>query len=183
MIFGANCSPFLLNSVLRYHIAKYEETGPQIAAKLAMSFYADDLVCGAQDTDGCRKLFNSAKEHMKKAGLNLRKWKTSDHALAKEFDNEENLSEGYSVSATVETYAKENFGSEAGGGKAKVLGLLWDTEKYNLEFDFAKLTNLDTKAKATKRTILSMTAKLFHPLGLVSPIIVGLRFFFRNSVL
>ena len=180
LIFGANCSPFLLNAVLRYHIAKYEEIDPQIAAKLAMSFYVDDLVCGAHDIEGCRKLYSSAKEHMKKAGFNLRKWKTSDHTLAKELDNDENLLEGNSVSATEETYAKETLGSEAGGGKTKVLGLLWDMENDNLEFDFAKVTILDAKTKVTKRTILSTIAKLFDPLGLVSPIIVGLKILFQK---
>ena len=58
--------------MLKYHIARYEETDPQIAAKLAMSFYVDDLVCGTQDIEGCRKLYNSAKEYMKKAGFNFR---------------------------------------------------------------------------------------------------------------
>ena len=53
-------------------------------------------------------------------------------------------------------------------------------EKDNLEFDFAKSTNLVTKAKVTKRTILSIIAKLFDPLGLVSPIIVGLKIPFQK---
>ena len=61
LIFGANCSPFLLNAVLRYHIAKYEVVDPQVATKLTTSFYVDDLVSGSLDTEGGRKLFLSAK--------------------------------------------------------------------------------------------------------------------------
>ena len=166
--------------MLRYRIARYEETDPQIAAKLAMSFYVADLVCGTQDIEGCRKLYNSAKEYMKKAGFNFRKWKSSDHTLAKELDNEESFSEGHSVSATEETYAKETLGSEAGVGKTKFLGLFWEMEKDYLEFDFAKVANLDTKTKITKRTILSIIAELFDPLGLVSPLIVGSKILFQK---
>ena len=166
--------------MLRYHIAKYEETDPQIAAKLAMSFYVDDLVCGAHDIEGCRKLYSSAKEHMKKAVFNLRRCKTSDHTLGKELDNNENLPEGNFVSATEETYAKETLGSEAGSGKTKVLGLLWDMENDNLEFDFAKVTVLDAKTKVTKITTLSTIAKPFDSLGLVSPMIVGLKILFQK---
>ena len=39
-------------------------------------------------------------------------------------------------------------------------------EKDNLEFDFAKVINLDRKTVVTKRTILRIIAKLFNPLGL-----------------
>ena len=97
-----------LNACLRVGppLAKYVETDPQIAARLAMNFHVDDPVCGAQDINGCRTPYSSDKEHMKKVGFKLRKRKPSDHTLAKELDNEENLSEGHSVSATEETYAK-----------------------------------------------------------------------------
>ena len=51
---------------------------------------------------------------------------------------------------------------------------------HNLEFDFAKVTILDTKTKVTKRTILITLAKRFDPLGLVSPIILGLKILFQK---
>ena len=53
-------------------------------------------------------------------------------------------------------------------------------EEDNLEFDLAKVTNLDTKTKVTKRTILSIMTKLFDPLGLVRLIIMGLKILFQK---
>ena len=123
--------------MLRCHIAKYDEID-QIA-----------------DIEGCRKQYSSAKEHMKKDRFNLRKWKTPDHTFAKELDIDGNLPEGNSVSATEENNSKENIGSKPWGGKAKVLDLLWEMENDKLEFDFAKVKLLDTKTKATEKTILS----------------------------
>ena len=140
LIFGANCSPFLLNTVLRYHIAKYIDNDPQIASKLAMSFYVDDLVCGTSDIESGKKLYNSAKEHMRTAGFNLRKWKTPDPTLAKEFEKCENLSGVNPAPTSEDTYAKETLGAEAEIGKTKVLAIAWDMEKDNLEFDFSKVT-------------------------------------------
>ena len=126
LMFGANCSPFLLNAVLRYHIAYYEVVDPQVATKLTTSFYVDDLVSGSLDTEGDRKLFLSAKEHMKAAGLNLRKWKTLDPILAKEFEEENIITASQNVSPTEETYAKETLGSEEGHDSTKVLGISWN---------------------------------------------------------
>ncbi|XP_065063053.1 uncharacterized protein LOC135689669 isoform X2 [Rhopilema esculentum] len=63
-----------------------------------------------------------AKEHMKAAGLNLRKWKTSDPILAKEFEEEKIITASQNVSPTEETYAKETLGSEEGHDSTKVLG-------------------------------------------------------------
>ena len=180
MIFGGNCSPFLLNAVLRYHIAKYKDNDPQIAAKLAINFYADDLVCGTSDIENGKKLYNSAKEHMRTAGFNLRKWKTSDPTLAKEFEKCENLSGVNPAPTSEDTYAKETLFAEAEIGKTKALGIAWDMEKDNLEFDFSKVTTLGTQTKITKRTVLSVIAKLFGPLGLVSPIIVCLKILFQE---
>ena len=180
LIFGANCSPFLLNAVLRYHIAKYEVVDPQIATRLATSFYVDDLVSGSSDTEGGRKLFLSAKEHMKAAGLNLRKWKTSDPVLAKEFEEEKIITASQNVSPTEETYAKETLGSEEGHDSTKVLGISWNIGSDDFTFDFRKFINIDEDVKVTKRTILSIIAKLFDPLGLVSPVIVGLKILFQE---
>ena len=45
VVFGVNCSPFLLNAVLRYHLSTYKEEDPEFSATLSKSFYVDYLLC------------------------------------------------------------------------------------------------------------------------------------------
>ena len=130
--------------------------------------------------DASAKEGRSAKEHMKAAGLNLRKWKTSDPVLAKEFEEEKIITASQDVSPTEETYAKETLGSEEGHDSTKVLGISWNIGSDDFTFDFRKFINIDEDVKVTKRTILSIIAKLFDPLGLVSPVIVGLKILFQE---
>eukprot|EP00112_Aurelia_sp_Birch-Aquarium-sp1_P020619 Seg5359.1 transcript_id=Seg5359.1/GoldUCD/mRNA.D3Y31 product="hypothetical protein" protein_id=Seg5359.1/GoldUCD/D3Y31 len=69
------------------------------------------------------------------------------------------------------SYTKEtlNAGQEPEKGKTKVLGLIWDVNKDDLEIDLTKMSNEDSN-KVTKRSLLSSLAKVFDPLGLVSPV-------------
>lgn len=127
-----------------------------------------------------RELFETAKEHMSTGGFNLRKWKTNSPILQEEFDNGETLLQQENVATNEETYVKDMLGSETQVGKTKVLGITWDRFNDNLEFDLSKLKNLEQNVKATKRNIPSTIAKLFDPLGLISPVVVGLKILFQE---
>ena len=48
VVFGVNCSPFLLNGTLRTHLQKYEHDDPEFVAKILRSLYVDDLVSGGK---------------------------------------------------------------------------------------------------------------------------------------
>ena len=43
VIFGANCSQYLLNSVIRFHASKYKNVDKEFSGKVAKSFYVDDF--------------------------------------------------------------------------------------------------------------------------------------------
>ena len=68
------------------------------------------------------------------------------------------------------------------GGKTKVLGIPWDTERDTIEFDMRKVGNTPTKV-VTKRGILSTLAAVFDPLGLISPIAVAAKVLFQELCL
>ena len=72
------------------------------------------------------------------------------------------------------------FGRECSDSKTKVLGLTWDMVADKFDFDLTKVCNDEPGTIITKRSILSMIAKLFDPLGLVSPIIVGAKVLFQE---
>ena len=184
VVFGVNCSPFLLNAVLRYHLSKYAEKDPDFATKMSNSFYVDDLVSGATDVESGLQLYEKARLRMKEGGFNLRKWRTNDLGLESEIERREGQKTTTSdsdLSANDETYAKETLGKEDNKqGKTKVLGTAWDIGTDRFEFDLTKFGAEGENDVITKRTILSMLAKLFDPLGLVSPIIVSAKVLFQE---
>ena len=174
VVFGVNCSPFLLNGVVRYHISTYRKKDPEFSVSLSRSFYVDDLVLGCKDVYEGKVLYEKCKDRMKEGGFNLRKWKTNDQSHADEFkDNTENIKLGVCE-------LKEMLGAESSDSKAKVLGLTWNMVADDFEFDLTKVSNNESVAVITKCSILSMIAKLFDPLGLVSPIIVSAKVLFQD---
>ena len=62
MVFGVNCSPFLLNAVLRYHLNEYAEEDPEFTAKMSNCFYVDALVSGAIHVESGIQLYEKAKK-------------------------------------------------------------------------------------------------------------------------
>lgn len=74
VVFGVSSSPFLLNVTIRHHLDKYESSHPDLVKKLWKSLYVDDMACGALDEEQAHQLFVTAKEILKQAGFNLRKF-------------------------------------------------------------------------------------------------------------
>ena len=73
LIFGLNCSPFLLNATLRYHLSKFAQEDTEFVKQLSSDFYVDDLVSGAKNTDAAFLLYKKAKQRMASGGFRLRK--------------------------------------------------------------------------------------------------------------
>ena len=67
--------------------------------------------------------------------------------------------------------------------QVKVLGMRWDCETDNLPFDFESLVEFGYSLKPTKRNLLRLTAKIFDPLGLLSPATFILKVLFQKVCL
>ena len=57
----------------------------------------------------------------------------------------------------------------------KTLGIFWNTATEEISFDFTELIKSANKMQATKRSLLQLTAKLFDPLGLLSPFTITMK--------
>ena len=80
-----------------------------------------------------------------------------------------------------ETYAQEKLNIVDGQGKTKVLGLVWEEETDNLEIVLDSIGTIRGERDCvTKRSVLSSLAKLFDPLGLVSPVSTIAKSFFQE---
>ena len=152
VVFGVHSSPFLLNAVLQHHVKTYQEQDPDFASKRLHSFYVDDLVSGCENTEKALDLYEKAKERMLEGGFKLRKWKTNDEELSKEIQKRESEEKEGKSSQEDISYAKETLGSTKDlVGKTKVLGIAWDSQKDELEFNLSKMVSESNKERPTKR--------------------------------
>lgn len=178
VVFGVNSSPFILNAVLRHHIQTFQEIDTRFAKKLIDGFYVDDLVTGCSNPQEAIALYEKAKERMQVGGFKLRKLKSNDRVVRKKFQEVENFKREEEFEER--SLAKETLGlADETGEKTKVLGIVLDTEKDNLEFELGKMLKVRGKVP-TKRGILSTLASLFDPLGILSPVAVIAKVLFQD---
>ena len=78
--FGLRPSPSILGSTVRKHLENYRESHPDIV-EILKELYVDDLSSGADTTEKALEIYVGAKEIMKQAGLNLRKWNSNSKEL------------------------------------------------------------------------------------------------------
>ena len=153
-IFGLGCSPFLLGGVIEQHLAGWIDKRPESVAEISRSLYVDDLISGASDVGKCQDLKSDATEVFTDASFELHKWHSNAPKLEDQCANPENSEDT--------TYAKEQLGSTT--GECKLLGLAWNKTEDTLSVVFP-----DEKVKPTKREVLGKLARVYDPLGLVSP--------------
>ena len=181
VVFGLNASPFLLNGTIRHHLATFAEVDPEFVRKMIEGFYVDDLVSGDSTTDKAYDLYSRAKVRMAEGGFKLRKWKTNDEVLRGLIARDENHeTANESVTNEEETYAKLTLGSETNKSCPKVLGLPWDCENDLICFSFEKIVEKAQEIRPTKRSLLSLLASMFDPLGIISPVIVCIKMLFQE---
>ena len=123
VVFGVNCSPFLLNATLQYHLDTFAEIDPMFVRIMKRSFYVDDLVTGDKTTQAASEMHDKAKERLALGGFKLRREKVQQCELrdvAKLNDK---------TKSADESYAKEMLGRKEGSRNEKVLGLTWDCNK------------------------------------------------------
>ena len=79
-----------------------------------------------------------------------------------------------------ETYAKSKLEAQGGAKGERVLGLAWDCETDTLKFSFKQVIERARDLEVTKRNVLSLLASLFDPLGIISPVTVGMKALFQE---
>ena len=166
-LFGLAPSPFLLGGVIQQHLeTSCRPAHPECVAEIEQSLYVDDLINGGQTIQEARHIKNSAIEIFAKAGFELHKW----HSNVAELESVE-----VPPCATGETYAKQQLGVPQ-GGECGLLGLAWDKRRDTIGVTFPA-----ESAQPTKRGILGKVAKIYDPLGLVSPLTLGGKLLYRDA--
>jgi len=78
-----------------------------------------------------------------------------------------------------ESYTKSTTGYCDDTEYMKLLGINWDSDQDEFLFNFSELTQYAKLLPPSKRSLLKFTAKIFDPLGLLSPLVIRLKLLFR----
>ncbi|XP_071576350.1 uncharacterized protein [Temnothorax nylanderi] len=152
VVFGLTCSPFLAIACLLKLAAEGKASYPLAAAILEESVYVDDVVASVDSEEEARELQQQLQALLGAAGFELRKWASSHPSILA------NLSpELCSRSLLSFESPEEQF--------LKVLGLRWYPQTDDFGFQVHPLDR-----DCTKRTIRSELARIFDPLGFLTPL-------------
>ncbi|CAG7838558.1 unnamed protein product [Allacma fusca] len=153
--YGTASAPAQAVLVLQTIAEKNKESHPLAHKSILRDFYMDDCMTGASTLVEALELQKQLMSVLKSTNLILRKWSSSESAVLaavpEEF-RETQLPLSFNYDETVKT-----------------LGMYWSPLADDFRFTFQ--SRADT-VKVTKRTVLSEIAKLFDPLGLMSPVTI-----------
>lgn len=150
--FGVNCAPYLANRVVKAIVEEHKDEYPKAVEPLSHEIYVDDVFFGADTREEAREIRQQVEQMLERGCLELRKWASNDRELLP--DATDKLTEFY-----LEPEDDKD---------KKVLGLVWSPQRD----EFAVKVNPVENDKVTKRLILSNIARLFDPLGWLSPFVV-----------
>ncbi|XP_061729961.1 uncharacterized protein LOC133534733 [Cydia pomonella] len=157
--YGLKSSPFVAIRCLHQLANDEENRYPRASALLRNNSYVDDLNGGADTLEEAMSLRNELVSLMNTAGYGLRKWASNDVRLL----------DGLPVDH-LET--PHSFDPDMDGSSfIKVLGIQWDP-KYDV---FTYRLSLPDPGVITRRSILSLSARLYDPLGWVCPVVFRIK--------
>ena len=162
--FGATASPFLLAATIRHHLKKYEEKYSEEVKVLDECLYVDDLITGADNEENALKLYQRAKEIMSSAGMKLCKWNTNSSELQNKWKQRNN----------------EEIVEIKGPNPLKVLGRTWNRDTDEFLFETNELINFLQNKRDTKRGVLQAAARIFDPIGFLSPFTIRVKCLFQE---
>ncbi|XP_053390747.1 uncharacterized protein LOC128553594 [Mercenaria mercenaria] len=146
VLFGATCSPFILNATILKHL-ELNKTN-KAAEIIKRDLYVDNILSSFEENKDLLTYFRDARDLMKCASMNLRSWSSNNSEL-KAIATREGVIDRDEVT--------------------KVLGMCWKPETDTMAYRHHKIPTLDS---VTKRDILRYSSRIYDPLGLLSPVTV-----------
>lgn len=183
VVFGVTASPFLLNATVNYHVNQYLQEDPAFVEKIKPSMYVDDIIFGASGEEEAYQLYTASKQRLREGGFTLRKFISNSTKLIVKIQSEDPVSQLQLKPVEPEdaSYAQSLLHTELDttAQGQKVLGVLWNYITDSLIFDLTKVASMASTMEPTERNIVSLTAKFYDPLGLMSPVTIKMKVFFQ----
>ena len=188
-MFGLRPSPAVLGSVISYHLNKYSKQYTSLVQSIADSLYVDDLIAGANSVEQGFYLYKQSREIMAAASFNLRKWNSSSRELLEQIKEAElqglNQCSSSGINESPSEAPLDNSLIDLGRSctkseVSKLLGITWSSSTDEFLFCFSELIEYAQGLPVTKLSLLKVTARIFDPLGLISPFIIKLKILFQS---
>ncbi|XP_071056302.1 uncharacterized protein [Onthophagus taurus] len=162
--YGLSCAPYLAIRCLRQLASEHSEAQPFGAVILQHDTYVDDILSGADTVDEVQEVIFQLTQVLKAGGFTARKWIS-------------NVPAAISI-LTPDLLAESRTLNIEDDKSPRALGLMWNNASDHFLFCFNNL--YDSIDKVNKRTVLSFIARLFDPLGWLSPLIITAKIFMQN---
>ena len=170
-----------VGGVLEQHLDTWEAREPELVKLIRKSLYVDDLIGGSATVQEGHELKQGTIQIFKDATFTLHKWNSNAPELEQsgQSSTSEEPSEVSDSPSDESTFAKQQLGTKS--AETKLLRTTWNKLSDTLNIPFPTDTNQDRSASSnTKREVLSQLAKVYDPLGIVSPMTICGKFIFRD---
>ena len=164
-LFGLVPSPFLLGGMIQHHLDGCRAKHPDAVEEIERSLYVDDLVSRGETVEQVREMKSTFTEIISQATFSLHKWNSNEQEL----DVEETQKSEDNLSFALQRLGVTN-------GECGLLGLTW-----NKETDEIGVAYPSEAAQPSRRGILGKIAKIYDPLGLVSPTTLQGKMLYREA--
>ena len=154
-------SPYILRAVIRKHVMKYMNEYPETVRMILRLLHVDDQTSGHPTRESALNSVRQIQSIFTEAGMSMVKIISNNLDLRKEVSGDANL-EGIMSSLMNQK------------GETKLLGQGWDPLSDDLQYNADIFVAAANKIKGypTKRQLLSISALLFDPMGLLAPIVL-----------
>ncbi|XP_029170330.1 uncharacterized protein LOC114940017 [Nylanderia fulva] len=161
--YGLSCAPYLAIRTLRQLAEDEGHRYPKGALILLSDVYMDDILAGAETMEEAEVMLQQLTEICRAGGFSLKKWSANHSLLLNAVEPDDRL--------------RREARWWLPGESHSTLGLRWQPR----DDRFAFATKLTTLSTFTKRSVLSLTAKMFDPLGWLAPTTVLAKIFIQST--
>lgn len=148
--YGTTCAPYLAIKTIQQLAKDEADHFPKAAEAALRDFYVDDWLSGESSLEKAESLVQEMNQLMRSGGFVLRKWSSNVPEVLK------SLPEHVKTDSNIISFGKENLIS--------ILGIQWDPKN-----DIFKVKINEASQVQSKRQLLSNIAKIYDPLGFLSP--------------
>ncbi|XP_025994180.2 uncharacterized protein LOC113004598 [Solenopsis invicta] len=160
--YGTAAAPFLALRILRQLLYDEGPAFPLAMSVLQDNIYVDDVLFGADDIPLLRQTRDQTCAVLGRGGFQLRKWSSNSSRLLDDIPEENH---GLACSKTLQE-----------DEQLKILGISWSPSQDAFQFR----VSVPSSIPRTKRSILSVIARLFDPLGWSAPVTIRAKIFLQK---
>lgn len=160
--YGMCCAPFLALRVLEQLVKNEGKNYPRAVPILKNNIYVDDVLFGRDDPQIVGQIRDELIALLRCGGFELRKWASNSSALLADVDGADH---GLACNRLLDT-----------DERVKILGVEWNPVNDVFEFQ----VSLSDPIPKSKRSILSAIARLYDPLGWVTPVTISTKIFMQQ---